>query len=60
MADKKKFSKFNIRRQGNLITFVDEVEASEDLKKILERETHERHLSAINRMLIIDNFDSFT
>ena len=60
MADKKKFNKLNIRRQGNLIELVDEDEASEDLKKILERETHERHLSAINRMLIIDNFDSFT
>ena len=60
MADKKKFNKLNIRRQGNLIELVDEDEASEDLKKILEREYLERHLSEINRMLIIDNFDSFT
>ena len=29
MADKKKFSKFNIRRQGNLIELVDEDEALE-------------------------------
>ena len=60
MANKKTFSKWNIRRQDNLIKIVDEDEALQRLKEEYEREIHERHLSVINRMLIIDNFDSFT
>jgi anthranilate synthase/aminodeoxychorismate synthase-like glutamine amidotransferase len=48
------------QKEGNLVTLVDDEENLKDLKKIFEGYEKERLLSEVNRMLVIDNYDSFT
>ena len=48
------------QKEGNLVTLVDDEENLNDLKKIFEGFEKERLLSEVNRMLVIDNYDSFT